>query len=266
MNRRSPAALVALCLLAVPAARARGGDVTFLPDTSVSLRASRFLNPDPDFQEDGWIGAGAGIVRVDGATAYFSANFETVIGNVIRTIDPNQANYHLEAGVDRPFGDGRRLNLFFHHVSRHLIDRFKTDTVDWNVLGVRGETKLGFVPGTLSASLGHTTRVSLVGYEWELIARAHGDLFFGGRPEGPYYDGGIRFVTTTSNPAYPRSSFADVLAEGGWRWRRGDRTLDLFLAYQRVNDAPILSPGVRGSALFGLHIGSGPSREPWYWR
>jgi hypothetical protein len=266
MNHWSSSALAALCVLGPSGGLAFGGDVALLPDTSVSLRASRFLNADPDFQEDGWIGAGAGIVRVNSATVYFSANFETVIGNVIRPVDPNQANYHLELGVDRPFADGKRLNFFFHHVSRHLIDRFKTDTIDWNVLGVRGTTKLRFIPGTVTGSIGHTTRASLIAYDWEFIARAEGDLFFGGHPSGPYYDGGVRVVTTTPNPVYTRSSFADVLAEGGWRWRRGDRSLDLFIAYQRVNDAAILNPGVRGSALVGLHIGSGPSREPWYWR
>ena len=243
-----------------------GDDGTkLLPDTSVSLRAARELNPAPDFQEVGWIGAGAGIFETQGATFYFTADLETVVGNVIRPVDPNQANYHLEAGLDRPFSGGRRLNLFFHHVSRHAVDRPKIDTVDWNVLGVRGEMPLRFVPGQLLASVGHTTRASMIGYDWEFIGRVEGDVL-PSRAQGPYYDGGVRLVTTTPSAVYNRSSFVDGFAEVGWRWTRDGRKLDLFVSYEHRNDAALLEPGSRDSWLVGFHIGAGPSREIWYWR
>jgi hypothetical protein len=266
MNDRT-LGIAAVCLgMGLQTAVAHGGDDTaFLPDTSVSLRAARYANSAPNFQETGWIGAGAGLVEAYGTTAYFTAQVETVIGDVIRPVDPNQANYHLELGFDHPFGAGKRLNPFFHHVSRHLVDRPKTDTVDWNVLGVRGETELGFMPGHLIASIGHTTRTSLVGYDWEFIARLEGHVF-PSRSAGPYYDSGARLVTTTPSVPYPRSSFLDGFVEAGWRWTKTDRRLDLFLAFWHQNDVELLIPASRDSLLFGFHIGAGPSREPWYWR
>jgi hypothetical protein len=260
-----------LCLgLALSSELARGEEsaTTLLPDVSVSLRAARYFPSDPDFQETGWIGAGAGIVKTHGATAYFTADLETVIGDVVRLVDPNQANYHLELGVDRPFDDGKLLNVFFHHVSRHLVDRFKDDTVDWNVLGIRGAVRLprsSPVPGRLHVSAGHTTRASLIGYQWEFIARLEGDLL-PSRSAGPYYDFGARLVTTTPSPSYPRTDFLDGYVEGGWRFRRADRSLDLFAAYEHRNDASILVLGARNALLIGFHIGAGPSRDPWYWR
>ena len=35
------------------------------------------------------------------------------------------------------------VNPFFHHVSRHLVDRPKGPAVDWNMLGVGAEGTLG---------------------------------------------------------------------------------------------------------------------------
>jgi hypothetical protein len=240
------------------------GDDGLLPDVSVSLRAARYSPSEPNFQETGWIGAGAGLVKASGATFYFTADLETVIGNVKRAVDPNQANYHLELGVDRPFSGERRLNPFFHHVSRHFVDLPKIDTVDWNVLGVRGAAPV-FRGTRLSASVGHTTRTSLIGYEWELIGRFEGDLL-PSRPQGPYFDTGARLVTTNRSPVYPRDAFVDGFLEGGWRFRRGDRSLDLFLEYEHRNDVELLAFGAKDRLLVGFHIGAGPSRDPWYWR
>jgi hypothetical protein len=237
---------------------------TLLPDVSVSLRAARYLPSEANFQETGWIGAGAGLVKARGMTVYFTADLETVVGHILRPIDPNQANYHLEIGVDRPFLGGRRLNLFLHHVSRHFVDRLKDDTVDWNMLGVRGAARLS--EGTrVSASVGHTTRTSQIGYQWELIARVDGDAF-PSRRAGPYFDAGARLVTTTRSLAYPRDGFLDGYVEGGWRWRRSDRSLELFATYEHRNDVELLAPGARDRLLLGFHVGAGPSRDPWYWR
>jgi hypothetical protein len=253
-----------LSLLAIPAFGGDGG-TEFFPDTSVTLRGARYVNDTPDFQETAWIGAGAGVVRSLETTLYLTAEVQTVIGDVIRNIDPNQANYHLEFGFDHPFAKGRRLNLFFHHVSRHLIDLPNTETVSWNVLGLRGETPLGFMPGRVVASVGHTTHDNYPGYGWEFIARVEGEVL-PHRTSGPYYSGGARVVTTTPSAIYSRSGFLDGFVEGGWRFSKGDRKLDLFLSYQHENDAAILVPGARDSVLLGFHISAGPTREPWCWR
>jgi hypothetical protein len=253
--------LVLVCLGGV--GRAGAGDTTFLPDVSVDLRAARYVPSDPDFQWTGWIGAGAGLVRSHGATLYFTADLETIVGNMKRTFDPNEANYHLEAGVDRPFGD-KGVNLFFHHVSRHLIDRPKDATVDWNVLGARASAPLPApFPLKLTLGVGHTTRASLIAYGFEVTGRLEADLV---RPQWGtvYVDSYARLVTTEASPIYPRGHFVDLLEEGGIRWTREGRILELFAAYQHRNDVFLLVPATRDWLLLGFHIGFGPSRGLWY--
>src|SRR5438128_12114903 len=118
MTRIATAALV-FALAAVPST----AETVLLPDVSVHLLAAHYAPVDTDFRWVGWIGAGAGLVQVSGVTAYFTADVETIIGNTRRTFDANQANYHLEVGARRRFGEQHEAAIVFHHVSRHVDDR-----------------------------------------------------------------------------------------------------------------------------------------------
>src|SRR5688500_1705692 len=68
-----------LCVLLTPPAVGAAG-VERLPDLSVHLRAARYAPAEPDFHWNGWVGAGAGLLRVGDVTAYFTADVETIIG------------------------------------------------------------------------------------------------------------------------------------------------------------------------------------------
>jgi hypothetical protein len=242
-------AIAALCLGAATAASAE-----LLPEVSVHLRAARYVPARADFHWEGWIGAGAGLVRVRGATAYFTSDVETIIGNTLRTFEANQANYHLEAGLRQRAGRAT-ATLFFHHVSRHYVDRPKTQAVDWNILGARIEwpVRTGPRPIHATASLGHTTLASLVGYRWEAIAEVDaepwriGSAALFGRAD-------LRVVTVHDNPMLARGSFADASLEAGTRWSQDGRTLDLFAAVERRNDVFLEVAGRRNRALFGFRI------------
>jgi len=242
-------AVAALCLAAAPAASAE-----LLPDVSVHLRAARYVPARPDFHWEGWIGAGASVVRVRDTSAYFNTDVETIIGNTLRTFEVNQANYHLEAGIRQRAGRGT-ATLFFHHVSRHYIDRPKTRAVDWNLLGARIEWPLrsGPRPIRAAASIAHTTLDSLVGYRWEATAEVDaeparmGSAMLFGRAN-------VRVVTVEENLALDRGSFADASIEAGVRWSQDGRTLDLFAAYERRNDVYLEVAGRRNRALFGFRI------------
>src|SRR5687768_3510936 len=96
-----PAALAAL-LCFTPPARAQGVEV--LPDVSVHLRAARYLPVERDMHWQGWIGAGAGLLRVEAVTAFIRGDVETIVGNSLRAFEANQANYHLEVGLRRRVG------------------------------------------------------------------------------------------------------------------------------------------------------------------
>jgi hypothetical protein len=93
-----------------------------------------------------------------------------------------------------------------------------------------------------------------VGYEWEL--RGVLDIELLRRPWGrAYLHADARFVTVDDQPGFPRGDFVDFLGEGGVRLGPGDRSLDLFLAYEHRNDVLLLSPGARDRALLGLRVG-----------
>ncbi|HVR71624.1 MAG TPA: hypothetical protein VMT87_12350 [Vicinamibacteria bacterium] len=243
---KRPACAGPLLALAV-ALPARAGEVELLPEVSVHLSAARYQPTDPDAHWTGWIGAGAGLARLASATAYFTADVESILGWERRPFEATQANYHLELGVRRPIGSFTAA-VFFHHVSRHAVDRDKPEAVDWNVLGVRAGGPL--TPSVrLHASIGHTTLASLVGYRWEVTGGVDVDL-----APPLYAAGGARWVTVESDPAFARGSFADWRAEAGARLRRDKAVLETFAAFEKRNDVELLTPAVRNRLLLGFRI------------
>jgi len=91
---RAGSAALALVLAGLPA-RVSAQEVEFFNEVTVQMMAARYVPSEDAFVWDGWIGAGAGLLRVGRATAYFTADVETIIGREKRTFDANQANYHL---------------------------------------------------------------------------------------------------------------------------------------------------------------------------
>ena len=187
-------------------------------------------------------------------TVYFVADVETILGDTLRAFDANQVNYHLEPGIRQRAGRGA-ATVFFHHVSRHYVDRAKTEAVDWNILGGRivWPVRTGPKPVRVLASLGHTTLASRVGYKWEAIgevdaepARIGSAVLFGRAI--------VRVVTVEEDPEIPRGSFADASLELGARFLRDGRGLDLFAAVERRNDVYVEVPGRQDRALFGFRI------------
>jgi hypothetical protein len=258
MAPRTPAAIrgviLRAALLSLAAADPAKADApSFLPEAFAHLEAARYVPADEEQAWTGWIGAGADLVRAGRVTVEFTADVETIIGRERRTFDPNQANYHL-AGAARLTLGRYEIAPFFHHVSRHVVDRPKVQAVDWNILGVRASAPFGGGRGRVTAGVGHTTQVSLVGYGWELTARGEVDLVK--RAFGEAYAAlDLRRVTAEADPAFPRGSFTDVTVEGGARWRSGARTLDTFAAFERRNDVFIEVPGARDRLLLGFRIG-----------
>jgi hypothetical protein len=242
-------AVAALCLAAAPLAGAE-----LLPEVAVQLRAARYAPAQTDQHWQGWIGAGAEVVRVHSTAAYFTADVETILGNTLRTFDPNQANYHLEAGLRQHAGRGA-FTLFFHHVSRHYVDRAKTQAVDWNILGARIAWPMGSGPRPVRviASLGHTTVDSLVDYRWEATGEIDAEPLRLGSA-ALFARANLRAVTVAENPQLGRGDFLDASLEGGARWSQDGRTLDLFAAVERRNDVFLEVAGSVDRALFGFRI------------
>ena len=234
----------------VPAA-AEAAD--FLPAVSLQLEAARYEPVETDLHWTGSMGGGADLVGLGGVRGYIVGHVETIIGNTRRAFDANQANYHLETGARWRMG-GVVVNPFFHHVSRHLVDRPKGPAVDWNMLGVGAEGTLGASRRIrVGGSVGHTTLASLVGYRWEVTA--HGDYEALRRERMALYAAAAaRLVTIHPDPDLVRGDFLDWSVETGLRFPRQARALEVFAAAERRNDVFLLVPGARTRALFGARI------------
>src|SRR5262245_2256118 len=246
-------ALFVLFPLAVlPSASAGAAD--FVPDARLQVSAARYFPAERDLDWTAWIGAGLGLVRFGSVTAFGNADVETIIGSSYRTFDANQANYHLELGARCRLGDVT-AGPFFHHVSRHYVDRSKRQSVDWNVLGVRltGDTEISGRSLRFLFSLGHTTQASLPRYGWEAVAEVDarllklgaGTLFLRARE---------RFVTAEPTASQPRGDFLDSLVEAGGHWDLSGRAFEGYLAFERRNDVFIEAPGARDRLLVGIRF------------
>ena len=251
---RSGLPLAAWVLLgAAPAAASE--PAKFLPEGSLRLMGARYEPAERDFQWDTWVGGEIGLVRWLGTTVLADAEVETILGNELRAFDANQANYHLEGALRRSWGP-QTVELFFSHVSRHVVDRPKTQTVDWNILGLRlfGPLTRTPFPTRFLVSAGPTTRSSLVEYRFEVVARLEADLVE--KPWGAFYlSAMVRGMKTEPRALLARSGFVDVSVEGGARIRRGPRSCEVFAAYERRNDVYLLVPELRNRALLGLRFG-----------
>jgi hypothetical protein len=251
-------ATVAAMLVSLGTARAAGADPpVFLPDVFARFEGARYVPGDNDQVWTAWIGAGADLLKAGSVTFEFTGDVETIIGNELRTFDPNQANYHL-AGAMRIAVAGDEVIPFFHHVSRHEVDRPKVQAVDWNLMGIRGRVNFAGGRGWALVGVGHTIGDTPVGYGWELTTRVEFEPV-----RRLYAAADVRHVTAEPVPLFPRGSFTDLSFEGGARWRGGPRSIDVFAAFERRNDIFVQAPGVRDRLLLGFRIGpAGRTRVP----
>ncbi|HEX6739277.1 MAG TPA: hypothetical protein VF310_13445 [Vicinamibacteria bacterium] len=248
--------LLALLPAAPPAASA--AEVEVLPAMRVRLEAARYAPSERDLRWTTWIGAGVTALRAGSWSFYGDAELETILGDELRTFDANQANYHLTLGARAAAGPVA-LSPFFHHVSRHYVDRPKERAVDWNVLGLRvSGTHDGTVPLSFHASVGKTTQASLPGYQWEVTGGAEAQLarWTGGIG---YVRGALRWVIVEPDPEIPRGDFTDLSAEGGVRFVFGPRGVEAFVAFERRHDVFLEVPGLRDRALLGARFVLGGS-------
>jgi len=249
--RRLLPPLLLLAGLALPAVAADTVDI--FPAAALHLEGVRYQPVEPELQWQGWIGGGADLVRAHDVTLWTRAEVETILGHLIRPFEATQANFHLSLGFRRTFR-GLDFVPFFRHVSRHYVDRAKTEAVDWNMLGLEVSGRPWKPPVTVTASLGHTTQASLPGYEWEARLLAEGLVWQRGRGSA-LLRGGLRRVTVSGeDDTLDRGDFTDWRLEGAARYATGDRALELFIAAERRNDVFLEQPGARQRALFGFRV------------
>lgn len=239
-------------ILSVSAAAASAAEL--LPDVSLRLSGARYMPSEISMDWDAWIGAGIGVVRVGATTAYVSGDVETILGGERRSFEANQSAYHLEAGGRRDY-DWGSAGVFFHHVSRHALDREMVPTVSWNDLGVRVRRSLQVFgqPIRVSATVGIDVAERNTGYRGDGRFGLDGALLRRGDLEG-YWSAEAQLVRAVSNEYFDRSGFVDLALEAGARVRRHGRWASVFVAYERRNDTLLLVESRRSRALAGLRF------------
>jgi hypothetical protein len=241
-------------ILAAAASLAAAGAAAaeLFPQASVRLEATRYVPSEDELRWQGWIGGGASLLRAGAVTLWGRAEVETLLGQEIRPFEATQANYHLSFGVRAAVG---RFEVvpYFDHVSRHYIDRPKTQAVDWNLLGVQVSGQPWSFPLWILASVGHTTQASLPGYEWEVRAALEGAVWRHGKGSA-LLRGGLRLVTVRDHDTLPRGDFADWTLEGALHWEDGGRALEAYVSAEKRNDVFLEVAGARQRALFGLRV------------
>ena len=93
------------------------------------IEADRRFNWDADVSIDVDV-VDAGFLRGN-----LFASVETIIGNQLRGVDPNQNNYTADMSVFFRLPRGELMTTF-HHVSRHMSDRSGDQSISWNMIGV----------------------------------------------------------------------------------------------------------------------------------
>ena len=234
------------------------GEAPLFPEFGLHVMWSRYAPTETDLHWTSWIGGSVGFFRLGETSVYGSAEVETLAGNSRRGIDATQVAYEFELGLRRRHRDWL-FEGFFHHVSRHLVDREKEQAVDWNLLGVRVlkqiPTGLG-VPVRAGGSIGFATLSSGVGYEFVMTGRLEADLWQR-KNAGVYLRLGARLVALDPEEPLLRGNFVDLMIETGGRLARGDRMGELFVAYERRNDVYLDRPAKLDRALFGIRFGMG---------
>jgi hypothetical protein len=206
----------------------------------------------------GWIGRVGGdmdlVDYVKGRTSLF-AEYEVVMGDELRPFDPNQGNYTFDGSTSWRIR-GTEFAGVFHHLSRHLSDRPKTEAVAIN--SVEGWVLRSFTAGKGSvdvrAGAGKVVQRSFLDYTW----RTHGRVT-ARRPltsvVGLFGHGAVETFGVDRGIAN-RGAQTGGRIEAGLRLGGKRGAIELFGGWEHVVDAYPLERIGRNWAFVGFRLAS----------
>lgn len=217
------------------------------------LSAAVLTSGDPRFDWDASFGGELEAVRYPQGRAIFAADYNVVLGDELRHFDPNQGNYTFDLSGSRRYRHAEVHGLF-HHTSRHLSDRPKTDAIDWNAIGVRAtrdETWRG-IRLKEAGSLARVLKRSFVDYTWLFAAETSAQF----KPRGRVTPIGAGRLTITGvdRSVADRGAQVGVYLEGGARIDGVKGAMEFFGAIERRVDASPLERTARAWALIGFRL------------
>jgi len=198
------------------------------------MNAEHLSGDDPRYVWDADFGGELDIVDYGTGRFTFVANYQLVLGEEIRSFDPNQGNYIL-AGLVSARMRGTEFAGQLYHQSRHLADRPKEVAVDWNMLGGRVQRDFAYRKATIDAraDLRGAFMKTTVDYSWELDTAVRSDVKI--RPQiGWLAAVDVRYLGVDGSQ--DRGNQIGYRVEGGVRFEGRAGAIELFVAGERRID------------------------------
>ena len=245
-----------------PRSDAQPSGVEFLSRFDSYITIEHLASDDEDrFVWDGDIGIDVDVIDYGLGRMAIVADYEVVMGSEFRPFDPTQGNYILEASASARTG-AFELAGVFHHVSRHLSDRPKRRSVDWNMVGGRisGDLLRGRTELRGRADVRGVILKGFVDYRWEVDTGVAARVAL--RPRvAATVGGGFRVLGV--NGSQDRGTQYGYRGEGGIRVEGRGAALELFIAGERRIDPYPLEFSQATWLTAGFRIsGIGFSRVP----
>jgi hypothetical protein len=226
--------------------------IEFLSRFAFHLGAQHLSGDDRRYVWDVDYGGEVDLVDYVVGRATFYANYQAVLGEEFHAFDPNQGNYILGARASARV-HGWEAAFVFHHVSRHLSDRFKRVPVDWNMVGVRLVRSIE-VPGARLEGRVDARGVilkSFVDYDWEVDAGVRGRYPLASRV-ALVSDLGVTRIWVDGSGN--RGAQHGVRGELGLRLDGSAAAVELFVAGERRIDAHPLVFGAQRWFTAGFRL------------
>jgi hypothetical protein len=252
---------ISFCLIAVAAVPARAQSTVADPPTTTqfmtrfdfAIVANAVSGDDPRFSWDThWTGNFDFVDYVYGRLT-FEADYQAIFGEELRPFDPHQSNYDLSVAASYRRGSNEYV-LLFRHVSRHLVDRPKRDSVAMNAWIIRMLKRMERNGATidLTGNLGPVVARAWLDYNWlgnvAVVVR---------RPITPvvgFYARGYGETYGVDEDVAGRGQQWGGRIEGGVRLGGRGGALDLFAGFERMIDADPLGRETRQWALAGVRV------------
>lgn len=205
-----------------------------MPRTAFHMAAEHLSGDDPRYVWDADFGGELDVVDYGAGRFTFEANYQVVLGEEIRSFDPNQGNYIL-AGYVSARTPAFEVAGQLYHQSRHLADRPKEDAVDWNMLGGRVRRAFKYDQATFDAraDLRGVFMKSSVDYTWELDTALRSDVKV--HPGvGLLAAADVRYLGVDGSQ--DRGNQIGYKIEGGVRFQGRAGAIELFVAGERRID------------------------------
>lgn len=257
-----PLGVLLLALAAAPASAqtspappdqpAPAGTVAFLSRFDYVFGLEHLVSDDPRFVWDATFGGEVDLIDYTRGRLVFEAAYEAVLGSEYQPFDPEQGNYML-AGALSARAKGVEAAVVFHHVSRHLGDRAKTDPIDWNMLGARLRSRVARGGTTLEmrADVRGAVLHTFVDYRWEVDADTRARVRLSDRTAF-ITAGGLRVLGVDGSRN--RGTQYGVRGEGGIRLEGTAAAVELFVGAERRIDPYLLEFGTGTWVIGGFRL------------